>query len=222
MSTQILKLGQIKTSKDNPRKGFDEKSIEGLAQSIKNDGLLQNLIVAAPTSKRAKHTIICGERRFRALNLLLERGNIDADFPVNVEIKEGLSEDDILRMATVENVQRENLSPLEEAQAIATLIKDGEKLDVIESQTGLTTSTIRRRLMLLELSEDVTHALKTRQINLAQAESFALASHEEQNAILERVLRGWCNSPEDIKDAILDEKPNVALAIFDTTLYTGE
>lgn len=222
MSTQILKLGQIKTSKDNPRKGFDEKSIEGLAQSIKNDGLLQNLIVAAPTSKRAKHTIICGERRFRALNLLLERGDIDADFPVNVEIKEGLSEDDILRMATVENVQRENLSPLEEAQAIATLIKDGEKLDVIESQTGLTTSTIRRRLMLLELSEDVTYALKTRQINLAQAESFALASHDEQNAILERVLRGWCNSPEDIKDAILDEKPNVALAIFDTSLYTGD
>ncbi len=55
MSTQILKLGQIKTSKDNPRKGFDEKSIEGLAQSIQNDGLLQNLIVAAPTSKRAKY-----------------------------------------------------------------------------------------------------------------------------------------------------------------------
>ena len=222
MTTQILKLGQIKPSKDNPRKGFDEQSIEGLAQSIKNDGLLQNLIVAAPTSKRAKHAIICGERRFRALNLLLERGDIDADFPVNVEIKEGLSEDDILRMATVENVQRENLTPLEEAQAIATLIKDGEKLDVIESQTGLTTSTIRRRLMLLELSEDVTHALVTRQINLAQAESFALASHDEQNAILERVLRGWCDSPEDIKDAILDEKPNVALAIFDISLYTGE
>ncbi len=131
MSTQILKLNQIKTSKDNPRKGFDEHSIEGLAQFIKNDGLLQNLIVAAPPSKRAKHAIICGERRFRALNLLLERGEIEADFPVKVEIKEGLSEDDILRMATVENVQRENLSPLEEAHAIATLIKDGEKRTAI-------------------------------------------------------------------------------------------
>ena len=222
MTTQILKLGQIKPSKDNPRKGFDEHSIEGLAQSIKTDGLLQNLIVAEPTSKRAKHAIICGERRFRALTLLLERGDIDKDFPVKVEIKEGLSEDDILRMATVENVQRENLSPLEEAHAIATLIKDGEKLDVIESQTGLTTSTIRRRLMLLELSEDVTQALIDGQINLAQAESFALASHDEQNDILERVQRGWCDSPEDIKDAILDEKPNVALAIFDKSLYTGD
>ncbi len=74
----------------------------------------------------------------------------------------------------------------------------------------------------LELSEDVTQALIDGQINLAQAESFALASHDEQNAILERVQRGWCDSPEDVKDAILDEKPNVALAIFDKSLYTGD
>ena len=125
-------------------------------------------------------------------------------------------------MATVENVQRENLSPLEEANAIASLIKDGEKLDEIESQTGLTTSTLRRRLMLLELSAEVTQAFTDGELTLSQAESFALGSHEEQDRILKQVLNGWCDSPEDIKDALIDEKPNVALAIFDTALYEGD
>lgn len=222
MNTQTLKLHQIKTSKDNPRKDFDEKSIEGLAQSILTDGLLQNLIVEAPQSKRAKHSIICGERRFRALNLLLERGDIDKDFPVKVEIKEGLSNEEILRMATVENVQRENLTPLEEAHAIQALIKDGEKLDNIVSKTGLTTSTIRRRLMLLELSNEVTTALVEGKLSLAQAESFAIGSHEEQNRVISQVLDGWCDSPDDIKDALIDDKPSVAIAIFEKSLYTGD
>ena len=222
MNTQTLKLNQIKVSKDNPRKDFDEKSIEGLAQSILTDGLLQNLIVQAPKTKRAKHIIICGERRFRALSLLLERGDIDADFPVKTEIKDDLTEKEILRMATVENVQRENLSPLEEANAIAALIKDGESLDNITSQTGLAVSTIRRRLMLLELSVQVTTALIENKLSLAQAESFALGSHEEQDNILEQALNGWCDTPEDIKEALLDEKPNVALAIFDIALYEGD
>jgi len=221
MTTQTLKLNQIKTSKDNPRKIFDDKSIEGLAQSIKTDGLLQNLIVQSSKSKRGKHTIICGERRFRALNHLLECGDIDTDFPVNVEIKDDLTSEEILRMATVENVQRENLSPLEEANAIASLIKDGEKLDEIVSQTGLTTSTIRRRLMLLELSPEVTQAFTEGELTLSQAESFALGSHEEQMRVLSQALNGWCDSPEQIKDALIDEKPNVALAIFDTALYEG-
>lgn len=222
MTTQTLKLNQIKTSKDNPRKDFDEQSIEGLAQSILTDGLLQNLIVQAPKTKRAKHSIVCGERRFRALSLLLERGDIDADFGVKVEIKDDLTEEEILRMATVENVQRENLSPLEEANAIASLIKDGETLDNITSQTGLAVSTIRRRLMLLELSIEVTQAFTTGELTLAQAESFALGSHEEQTRVLKQTLNGWCDSVEDIKGALIDEKPNVALALFDTALYEGD
>ena len=222
MTTQTLKLNQIKTSKDNPRKNFDDKSIEGLAQSIKTDGLLQNLIVQSPKTKKGKHTIICGERRFRALNHLLERGDIDKDFPVNVEIKDDLTAEEILRMATVENVQRENLSPLEEANAISVLIKDGEKLDEIVSQTGLTTSTLRRRLMLLELNEDVTQAFIDGELTLSQAESFALGSSDEQSRVLRQALNGWCDSPEDIKESLIGEKPNVALAIFDTALYEGD
>ena len=222
MTTQTLKLNQIKTSKDNPRKNFDDKSIEGLAQSIKTDGLLQNLIVQSPQTKKGKHTIICGERRFRALNHLLEHGDIEKGFPVNVEIKDDLTAEEILRMATVENVQRENLSPLEEANAIASLIKDGEKLDEIVSQTGLTTSSIRRRLMLLELNDEVTQAFIDGELTLSQAESFAFGSSDEQSRVLRQALNGWCDSPEDIKESLIGEKPNVALAIFDTALYEGD
>ncbi len=131
MTLQTLKLSQITPVADNPRKTFDEQSIEGLAQSILTDGLLQNLVVAKPKGKKKKHPIICGERRFRALTLLQERGDLDKEYAVAVEIKDDLSAEEILRMATVENVQRENLPPLEEAQAIAALIQDGEHLDNI-------------------------------------------------------------------------------------------
>ncbi len=164
---------------------------------------------------RAKHNIIWGERRFRALNLLLERGEIDKDFPVKVEIKADLSADEILRMATVENVQRENLTPLEEAYAIQTLIRDGEKFDNIVSQTGLIPSTLRRRLMLLELSDEVTTALIERKLSLAQAESFAIGSHEEQNRVISQVIAGAPNTrimPPITAPAILHRRrPNIAM-----------
>lgn len=122
MTTTTLKSSQIEISKENPRKNFDDATIEGLAQSIKTEGLLQNLVVAKPKGKKKKHPIICGERRFRAIQYLIEKGDLPKDYEIAVEIKEGLSDEEILRMATMENMQREDLSPLEEAEAIRMLV----------------------------------------------------------------------------------------------------
>ena len=116
MTIQTVTLAQLEASAGNPRKAFDETSIVGLAQSIKADGLLQNLVVAKPKGRAKKFTIISGERRFRAMQHLLSQGEISQDFTVPVEVKENLTEEEILRIATIENVQRENLSPLEEAK----------------------------------------------------------------------------------------------------------
>ena len=104
MTIQTLTLSQIQPCAMNPRKFFNDATIEELAQSIKTDGLLQNLVVLKPTGRAKKHTIIAGERRFRAISHLIEKGELDKDFPVRVEIKEGLSNDEALRIATVENV----------------------------------------------------------------------------------------------------------------------
>jgi ParB/RepB/Spo0J family partition protein len=187
MSIQNLTIAQIQPSTLNPRKFFNDTTIEELAQSIKTDGLLQNLVVLKPKGKTKKFSLIAGERRFRAISYLIEKGELDKDFPVRVEIKENLSDDEALRIATVENVQRENLSPLEEAEAIAVLVKNGEELDNIVAQIGFSVTTIRRRLILLTLSQAVKEALAERIISLAQAEALSVGKHEDQDEVLDDV-----------------------------------
>lgn len=221
MTIQTLTISQIQPSVLNPRKFFDDTTIEELAQSIKTDGLLQNLIVLKPKGKAKKHNLIAGERRFRAISHLIEKGELDKDFPVRVEIKEGLTNDEALRIATVENVQRENLSPLEEADALAALVKNGEELDNIVAQTGLSVATIRRRLTLLTLSEKVKEALAEKKITLAQAEAISIGKHEDQDEVLDDVIEGYYTAPDEIKDKLVGELPTLSMAIFPQEQYTG-
>ncbi len=218
MTIQSIALSQLKASAENPRKTFDQDSIEGLAQSIKTDGLLQNLVVTMPKGKK-KFTIISGERRFRALLLLSERGDIPQDFMVSVEVKEGLTEHETLRIATVENVQRENLSPVEEAEAIAALLQDGMVIDDVASQTGLSISTINRRLALADLCPEAKKALSAKEITLSQAEALTLGTREQQLELLDEGLERM--DGEDIKYRLTDEKATVDMAIFPRELYTG-
>lgn len=221
MSIQTLTLSQIQPSVLNPRKFFNDTTIEELAQSIKTDGLLQNLVVLKPKGKAKKHNIIAGERRFRALTHLIEKGELDKDFPIKVEIKEGLSDDEALRIATVENVQRENLSPLEEAQALTVLVKDGAEMDTIIAQTGLSLTTIRRRLMLLSLAEDAKTALQEQKITLAQAEALAIGSVEAQNDVLDDIINGYCTSTDEIRETLVGNLPTLSMAKFPKEQYTG-
>ncbi len=107
MTIQTVPLQTIQPPQHNPRRAFIPVQIEGLAASIRQDGILQNLVVT-PT-KGKQYRVISGERRFRALKLLQERSEIAGDYEVPVEVRGKLSKDDALRLATVENVQRENL-----------------------------------------------------------------------------------------------------------------
>ncbi len=220
MTTTTLKSSQIEISKGNPRKKFDDAAIEGLAQSIKIDGLIQHLTVAKPKGKKKKHPIICGERRFRAIQFLIEKGDFSKDYEIAVEIKEGLSNEEILRMATMENMQREDLTPLEEAEAITMLIQDGKKLDDILAQTGLSESTLKRRLVLMSLNDASKQALADGEITLSKAEVLSMASHEEQDSFLDMAKDDYWDA-EEIKDRILGELPTLAMAIFDKAKYTG-
>lgn len=221
MTIQTLTIEQIQPSILNPRKFFDDKTIEELAQSIKTDGLLQNLVVAKPKGKAKKHNIIAGERRFRAISYLIETGELDKNFPVRVEIKENLTDEEALRIATVENVQRENLSPLEEADALAALVKNGEELDNIVAQTGLSVATIRRRLTLLNLSDKVKEALSEKKITLSQAEALTIGKQEDQDEVLDDVIEGYYTAPDEIKDKLVGDLPTLSMAIFPQKQYKG-
>ena len=123
MTIETIPLQSIQPPQFNPRSVIEGQALEGLAASIRQDGLLQNLVVSRGKGKR--YRIVSGERRYRALKLLEERGEIAGDYAVKVEIRSKLSKDEALRLATVENVQRENLPPLDEAAAFAALIRKG-------------------------------------------------------------------------------------------------
>lgn len=217
MTIQTISLSQLIPSKANPRKLFDASGIEGLAQSIRTDGLLQNLIVAPAKGKR--FAIISGERRYRALKLLEERGDLPEGFTVPVEIRARLTKEERLRIATVENLQRADLTPLEQTEALTRLVKDGEKIDDLIAQTGLSATTIKRRLALNELCKDARIALDDRTITLAQAEALTLGTAEEQGELLDRIDSDW--SADEIRENLTDRRPCVADAIFPLERYTG-
>ena len=124
---QSVSLSALQPAAANPRRKIDRKAIEGLAASIKTDGVLHNLVVSPVGGKGKKehYQIVSGSRRFEALRLLQERGELPEDFTVAVEVRDDLSKDDTLRIATVENLQRQNMTPLEEAGALTKLIHKG-------------------------------------------------------------------------------------------------
>jgi thiaminase (transcriptional activator TenA) len=103
MTMQTVALSSLEPGRGNPRNTMDRNGLEGLAASIRNDGLLQNLVVRPVKGKGQHYRIVSGERRYRALKLLEERGEVDGDYAVPVEIRDSLTKDDSLRIATVEN-----------------------------------------------------------------------------------------------------------------------
>ncbi|MBV8978163.1 MAG: ParB/RepB/Spo0J family partition protein [Alphaproteobacteria bacterium] len=223
MNMQSVSLSALEPAAANPRRKIDRKAIEGLAASIRTDGVLHNLVVTpiGGRGKKEKFQIVSGSRRFEALRLLEERGELPVNFTVAVEVRNDLTKDETLRIATVENLQRQNMTPLEEAAALCKLVHKGVTLDDVVAQTGLSASTIKRRLALNGLCKEAKAALSKGEINLAQAEALTLGSDEAQRDILERIQNGSEFSAGDIKDSLLDDRPTVALSIFPVEQYTG-
>jgi ParB family transcriptional regulator, chromosome partitioning protein len=222
MNIQTVSLSQLVPSKGNPRKAFDASGIEGLAASIKTDGLLQNLVVTPASGKGKRYSIVGGERRYRALKLLEERGELAEDFGVTVEIRKGLSKDESLRISTVENLQRQNVAPLEEAAAPTKLVHKGTTLEDVAAQTGLSTTTIRRRLALNGLCKEAKAALREGKVSLSQAEALTLGGDQQQKVAVEEILSGrYLYTADEIREGFLDDRPTVSLAIFPLEQYNG-
>jgi ParB family transcriptional regulator, chromosome partitioning protein len=219
---QSVSLSSLQPAAANPRRKIDRKAIEGLAASIRTDGVLHNLVVSpVGKGKKERFQIVSGSRRFEALRLLQERGELPEDFTVAVEIRDDLSMDDTLRIATVENLQRQNLTPLEEAGALTKLIHKGVTLDDVVAQTGLSATTIKRRLALNNLCREAKAALTKGLLTLSQAEALTLGSDEAQTRIVEQIAGGGDYSADEIRGALLDDRPTVSLAIFPPEKYTG-
>jgi ParB family transcriptional regulator, chromosome partitioning protein len=218
MSLKTVPLASLLPPKGNPRRTVDIAQIAALARSIKVDGLLQNLIVLP---ERDRFRVVAGKRRYLALQLLRKERQIGSDYRVPVEVKRDMVDGDALRLATVENVQREHLHPLDEAEAFASLLQTGGTIEAISEKTGLRAQTIKRRLALANLCAGAKEALQSGAITRGIAEALTVGSEKQQHMILEAIGSGERPRPEDIRSMLLDGKPSVAIAIFPKDRYSG-
>ncbi len=219
MTIQTVTLAQLLPPSANPRKAMDAAALEGLAASIKADGLLQNLVVRR---KGKKFEIISGARRFRALSLLLERGDIEKSHPIPVDVKTGLSVDDALRLATVENIQREALAPLDEAEAFAAMLASGASFEDVAVKAGVSVLAVKRRLALASLCDEAKAQVRGGALALGCAEALTLGTTEQQRVALARFeSEGWEPEPDTIRDMLAGEKPSIADALFPIEAYSG-
>ncbi len=135
-------------NKEQPRTSFDESALDELALSIKAKGILQPLLVR---TKGTKYEIIAGERRYRAAQLAgLEE--------VPVIVRE-FSDQETLEIALIENLQREDLNPLEEARGYKNLLEFGITQEEAAQAVGKARSTVTNALRLLMLSQNAQQAL---------------------------------------------------------------
>jgi ParB family transcriptional regulator, chromosome partitioning protein len=156
----ILPVNKIKQSIYQPRKNFDVKLLEELAESIKIQGLLQPIIVRAVENE--SYEIIAGERRWRAVQLLGHK-------TVQAIIKQ-IDDKTMMAMAIIENLQREDLNPVEEAMALQRLQHefDLSQQDIAET-VGKPRSTVANTLRLMNLQHDVLQLLERGDIEIGHA-----------------------------------------------------
>ena len=178
-SQVFLKISQIEPNRDQPRKQFDEDALTELADSIKQYGVLQPLIVQ---KKGEYYEIIAGERRWRAAKLAKLK-------EVPVIIKD-YTPQEIMEISLIENIQREDLNPIEEASAYQRLIDEFHlKHEEIAERVAKSRSAITNSMRLLKLDKRVQMMLVEGEISGGHARTLlALEDQELQFTAAERII----------------------------------
>ncbi len=168
-----LRTSEIEPNRDQPRKHFSTDSISALADSIRDHGILQPILVR-PLSTGG-YQIVAGERRWRAARML----GLD-EVPVN--IKE-ISDTETMQIAIIENLQRENLNPVEEAAGYSELIENyGMTQEQVGKMVGKSRSAIANAVRLLSLPQRVLKMLENGELSAGHAK--ALLGFEDEEMLL--------------------------------------
>jgi ParB family chromosome partitioning protein len=178
----VVPIEQISPNPFQPRKTFNEASIEELARSVREHGIVQPLVVTRVGDN--KFRIIAGERRFRAA----QKAGLHS---VPVVVKETMTDSDVLQVALIENIQREDLNPIEEAYAYHQLHEEfGLTQEEISKRVGKERSTVANCLRLLRLPDGVKKLLASGQLSMGHARAIlAVDSPKKQEQLAERVVR---------------------------------
>ncbi len=178
---QMVELSRLEASQKQPRKRFDDQGLAELAQSISESGILQPILV---TRAGERFRILAGERRFRAAALAgLQR--------IPVLVKDGIEDRDELLIALTENLQRRDLTPLEEAEAFRQLRDDfGMTQEAVAEKVGKDRATVANTLRLLKLPQEIRTALEEGLLSAGHARALlALPSAADQEKVAREAIR---------------------------------
>jgi ParB family transcriptional regulator, chromosome partitioning protein len=180
-----IPLDRISANPYQPRKVFNEQALDDLARSVREHGIVQPLVV---TRAGDRFRLIAGERRFRAA----QRAGLST---VPAIIKDLQKEGDALQIALIENIQREDLNPIEEANAYHQLHDEfGLTQEEISRRVGKERSTVANFLRLLKLPETVRQRLATGQLSMGHARALlSLDSAKKQEALAGRIVKNSLN-----------------------------
>ena len=190
----MISITDIQKNPYQPRKEFDGEKLDELAQSIKENGVIQPIIVRQ--SPVIGYEILAGERRYRA-SLLAGLTSIPA-------VVKQLSDQEMMVQSIIENLQRENLNPIEEARAYESLVEKGFTHAEIADKMGKSRPYISNSIRLLSLPEQILSEVENGKLSQAHARSLVGLNKEQQDYFFQRIIE------EDISvrklEALLTEK----------------
>lgn len=181
-AAEMLRISDVEPRIDQPRKTFERESLEQLADSIGAYGVLQPIIVRESAALKGTYEIIAGERRWRAAKMA-GLSEIPAVILDGDELKAA-------QVALIENVQRENLNPLEEANGYRLLIERfGLTQEQVAAQVGKSRSAVTNMLRLLDLPEEICEMLASGALSTGHARALlGLDRKEDRPVLAERII----------------------------------
>ncbi len=203
-----IALTDIDPNREQPRKKFDEEALNELAESIKTYGVIQPIVVT-PVGKR--FMIIAGERRFRASKI--------ANLTEILAIIKHYTAQEIKEISLIENLQREDLTPIEAARAIRTLMTEFNMTqEVAADRIGKSRSAVANTLRLLTLSDDVIALIESGRLSAGHARTLVVVPQEHQYKLalkgcdnqmtvreMEKAVRDFLN-PKPVKEPVKTEE----------------
>lgn len=216
-----IRIADIEPRKDQPRKTFDRESLESLAESISSYGVLQPIVVRENPAMPGLYEIIAGERRWRAAKLagLTEIPAVVFD---GDEVKTA-------KVSLVENLQREDLNPVEEALAYEALIdRFGLTQEAVAKEVGKSRSAVANSLRLLDLPEEILKMLKSGELSAGHARALLGLNDEKDMLPLAEKITNKDLSVREVEAAVkklnakVDFEEPVNLADNQIKLYMKE
>lgn len=195
-----LRLSEIEPKKNQPRSSFDEEKLESLTESIREHGVIQPIIVV---KKDDSYVIAAGERRWRAA----KKAGLSTIPAIVREYSDAVA----YQIALIENLQREDLNPIEEATGIKRLMDEYSMTqEEISAKIGRSRSSIANTIRLLSASDEVREALINETITSGHARAImSIPSFEKQSQLLKAIISGGLNvrQSEAMAKRLASEKP---------------